>query len=434
MNRRTFVHSTSSAIGVMAVGSRGAQDWTRLRLDSGRLQGWLQELSNFGRTEEGGVRRLAFSQEDMAARQFCIDLMRGAGLDVRIDPAGNIIGRRTGSDPIAKPILFGSHIDTVPNGGKYDGALGSLAAIEIARTLSESAYRNRHPLEAVIWCDEESGLTGSLAYAGRLSPEALSRERLDGLTLAECIERIGGDPANIAAAAHRAGDIRAYLELHPEQGGVLDRGGIDVGIVQGIVGISHFEIELVGFPNHAGTTPMDQRQDAMLAASEIVLAVNNTVRSVSGRHVGTVGRLNVEPNAPNVVPGRVHLTVELRDLSNDTIDMLWRSILAEAEEIARKYDISLSHERTARVEPAIADSGVQEVITRAASALGLSAQAMPSGAGHDAQILAGIGPMGMIFVPSVNGISHSPLEYTKPQDVVNGANLLLQSVLRLDQV
>ena len=433
MNRRTFLHSTSSAFGVAAVGASGPQDWTRFRVNEERLHRNLEELAQFGSTEEGGVRRLAFSQEDIDARHFCIGLMRNAGLEVRIDAAGNIIGRRAGTDSTAAPILFGSHTDTVPNGGKYDGSLGSLAAIEIARVVEENGYSNRHPLEAVIWCDEESGLTGSLGYVGRLTAEALSRERSDRATLAENIERIGGDPTRIEEAAHGPGEIAAYLELHVEQGGVLDRSGINVGIVQGIVGISHYEIELVGFPNHAGTTPMGQRQDALLAASEIVLAVNNTVRSVSGSHVGTVGRLNVEPNAPNVVPGRVTLTVELRDLSNDTIDMLWGRILAEVEETARRQNISLSHERTARVEPAIADPDIQRVITQAASALNLTARAMPSGAGHDAQVLAGIGPMGMVFVPSVDGISHSPLEFTKPEDVINGANLLLQSVLRLDR-
>lgn len=433
MNRRTFVHTTTSAVGVAAIGSRVTQDWMRLRVNESRLQRNLEELSSFGRTPEGGVHRPSFSQEDIAARQFCMGLMRNAGLEVRVDAAGNILGRLAGTDPDAAPILFGSHVDTVPNGGKYDGGLGSLAAIELAQIAQENGYRNRHPLDAVIWCDEESGLTGSLGFVGRLVAEDLSRERSDGATLAECIERIGGDPARIEDAAHGPGDVTAYFELHPEQGGVLDHAGIDVGIVQGIVGINHYEIELVGFPNHAGTTPMDQRRDAMLAASEIVLAVNTHVRSVPGTHVGTVGRLNVEPNAPNVVPGRVTLTVEIRDLSNDTIEMLWSRILPDAEEIARKYEVSLGQERSTQVDPAMADADIQEVIARAASSLDLSAQAMPSGAGHDAQVLAGIGPMGMIFVPSVDGISHSPLEFTKPEDVTNGANLLLQSVLLLDQ-
>jgi N-carbamoyl-L-amino-acid hydrolase len=417
----------------MAVGIRGPQDWTSFRVNEERLHLNIEELSTFGRTREGGVRRLAFSEEDITAREFCMGLMRNAGLDVTIDAAGNILGTRAGSDTAAKPILFGSHIDTVPNGGKYDGGLGSLAAIETAQILEEQGYRNRHPLVAVVWCDEESGLTGSEGFVGRLSHEALARERPDGITLAECIALIGGDPARIEEAVHGPGDIAAYLELHPEQGGVLDRSGIDVGVVQGIVGITHYEVELTGFPNHAGTTPMDQRQDAILAASEIVLAVNREVRSVSGLHVGTVGRLRVEPNAPNVVPGRVTLTVEIRDLSNDKIDMLWERIRVEAEEIARRQEVEISHELSSRVNPAIAEPAVQETITEAASALNLSARAMPSGAGHDAQVLAGIGPMGMIFVPSVGGISHSPLEFTEPEDVVNGANLLLQSVLRLDR-
>jgi N-carbamoyl-L-amino-acid hydrolase len=178
---------------------------------------------------------------------------------------------------------------------------------------------------------------------------------------------------------------------------------------------------------------MDQRQDAMLAASEIIIAVNQQVRSVEGSHVGTVGRLSVEPNAPNVVPGRVTLTVEIRDLSNDTIDMLWDRIRAEAEVIVRRHDVTLTHERSTRFDPAISDPAVQQVITDAAAGLNLSSRAMPSGAGHDAQVIAGIGPMGMIFVPSVGGISHSPLEFTKPEDVTNGANVLLQSVLGLDR-
>lgn len=433
MNRRSFLHSTTAALGVAAIGKYPTQDWAAYRINPDRLHGNIEDLGAIGRTAEGGVRRLAFSAEDIAGREFCIGLMRDAGLDVRIDAAGNIFGRRAGTEADSKPILFGSHVDTVPNGGKYDGGLGSLAAIETIRILGENGHRNRHPLEAVIWCDEESGLTGSEGFAGRLTQEALAGERTDGRTLAQCIEAIGGDPARIEEAAHAPGDIAAYLELHPEQGGVLDRAGIDIGVVQGIVGISHYEVELVGFPNHAGTTPMDQRQDAMLAASEIALAVNRIVRSVPGSHVGTVGRLNVEPNAPNVVPGRVRLTVEIRDLSNDQIDMLWEQIRADAEEIARNQEVEIIHRRSTRVDPSMADSAVQLVISQSAVALGLSSLLMPSGAGHDAQVLADIAPMGMIFVPSVGGISHSPLEHTEPEDVENGANLLLQSVLRLDQ-
>jgi len=433
MNRRDFLSATTATFGTLALRIQNAPAWQRWRVNGDRLQQHLADLAQFGRTPEGGVRRLAFSQADVEARRFCMGLMQDAGLEVRIDQVGNVIGRRAGRIPDAPPIMFGSHIDTVPNGGKYDGSLGSLAAIEVAQTVEQNGYRNRHPLEAVIWCDEESGLTGSLGFVGALTPRDFERQRSDGMTVAAGIERIGGDPSHLEEAAHQPGDIAAYLELHIEQGGVLDRAGTQIGIVEGIVGIWHYDIAIEGFPNHAGTTPMDQRQDAMLTASEIVLAVNRQVRSEPGRHVGTVGRINVEPNAPNVIPGRVTLTVELRDLSNEKPDLLWNRIAAEAEQIARRYDTELSYELVAEGHPALSDPGIRREIAQAAAILGLSTRSMPSGAGHDAQVLAQIGPMGMLFVPSVNGISHSPLEHTKPEDVVNGANVLLQTVLQLDQ-
>lgn len=420
-------------MGTLFIGPRSidlSQDW---RVNGDRLNRRLDDLSRFGRTPEGGVRRTAFSQSDIQARQFCIDLMREAGLEVRVDTVGNIIGRRPGTLPDAPPIMFGSHIDTVPNGGKYDGALGSLAAIESLHTIDERQHRNRHPLEAVIWCDEESGLTGSLGFVGDLSEEDLARTRPEGFTVAEGIDRIGGDSSRVAEAAHQQGDIAAYLELHVEQGGSLDREDIDIGIVEGIVGIWHYAVTIEGFPNHAGTTPMDQRQDAMLTAAEIVLAVNREVRAIEGRQVGTVGRIEVEPNAPNVVPGRVNLIVELRDLAPDKPALIWQRIAADAEEIARRYDTPVSYERVAEGHPALSTPRIRRYIAEASTSLGLSSQPMPSGAGHDAQELARLGPMGMIFVPSVRGISHSPLEYTEPSDVVNGANVLLRTVLRLDQ-
>ena len=433
MTRRRFVHATSATLGAMALGTRSTQDWQRLRVDGDRLNQHLDDLSQFGRTAEGGVHRVAFSDADIEARRFCLELMSRAGLDARIDAAGNVVGRRPGLLADAPPIVFGSHIDTVPDGGKYDGSLGSLSAIEIAETLRENGYRNRRPLEVVIFSDEESGLSGSSGFVGALSREALAGRRSNGPTLAECIERIGGDPARIEEAARHPGEIAGYIELHIEQGATLERAGIQIGVVEGIVGITRHDVVFAGFPNHAGTTPMSERRDAMLAAAELVLAVNRQVRAIPGRQVGTVGRLEAEPNAPNVIPGRVTLTVELRDLSNETIDRLWEGIAREAQEIAQRQGASVSHERTSRIEPALADPGIRGVIADAAADMGLSTLSLPSGAGHDAQELARIGPMGMLFVPSVGGVSHSPLEFTRPEDVVNGANVLLQSVLRLDR-
>jgi N-carbamoyl-L-amino-acid hydrolase len=362
-----------------------------------------------------------------------MELMHQAGLEPRVDPAGNVIGVRAGSRPGALPLLFGSHIDSVPEGGNYDGDVGSLGAIEAAHTLAERRYTNRHPLHVVIWCDEESGLTGSRGFIGDLSEEEVRRPGRDGVPLAEKIRRIGGDPERLAAARHGPGSVAAYVELHIEQGGILDQKGLQIGIVEGIVGINQYDVTIRGFANHAGTTPMDRRQNALLAAAELVLLVDRAVKSVPGRQVGTVGRLAVKPGAPNVIPGEVALTIELRDLSADTIASLWSRISAEAREIARKYDTTLDSVLQHTNPPALSDPAMRAVIADAVQGLGLSSQLMPSGAGHDAQDLARICPMGMIFVPSVKGISHSPLEFTRPEDVTNGGNVLLQTILRLDQ-
>jgi len=435
MNRRQFVRAAACGVlaGLPHPHFPESPDWKSWRIDGRRLNQHLADLAGFGRNPQGGVSRVAFSQADIEGRAFAMELMRQAGLDARIDPAGNIIGARAGSQPGALPILFGSHIDSVPEGGNYDGDVGSLGAIEVAQALAERRYSNRHPLHAVIWCDEESGLTGSRGFIGDLPDEELHRPGRDGVPLADKIKRIGGDPDRIAGARHGPGSVAAYVELHIEQGGILDEKGLQIGIVEGIVGINHYDVTIRGFANHAGTTPMDRRQNALLAAAELVLLVDRVVKAVPGRQVGTVGRLVVKPGAPNVIPGEVALTVELRDLSADKIASLWSRISAEAREIARKYDTSFDYVLQHTNSPALSDAGVRAVIADAVQGLGLSSQIMPSGAGHDAQDLARICPMGMIFVPSVKGISHSPLEYTRPEDVTNGGNVLLQTILRLDQ-
>jgi len=291
---------------------------------------------------------------------------------------------------------------------------------------------HRHPLEVVIWCDEESGLTGSRGFIGDIPQELLAAPGRDGRTLAEKLKRIGGDPQRIAEAEHEKGSIAAYIELHIEQGGILDQKRIQIGVVEGIVGINHYDVTIKGFANHAGTTPMNQRRNAMLAAAELTLAVDRIVKSVPGRQVGTVGRLIVKPGAPNVIPGEVNLTVELRDLSMQKIELLWKRIHAAGLVIAKKYGTTLSYEKQHSNVAALSDPKMRSVIDEAVRSLGLTSQWMPSGAGHDAQDLARICPMGMIFVPSAKGISHSPKEFTRPEDVENGANVLLQTILRLD--
>jgi N-carbamoyl-L-amino-acid hydrolase len=430
-----LIGATTAALAGLALpaGLGAAPAWHGWRVDGARVNRHLAELSRFGRNPQGGVTRLAFSPEDVAARQFAMELMRAAGLEVRIDALGNLLGRREGSVPGAAPIVFGSHIDSVPEGGNYDGDVGSMAAIEVAHTLQERGYRSRHPLVVAIWCDEESGLTGSAGFVGNLPAERLASLGRDGATLAERIRRIGGDPERLAEARHDPGSVAGYLELHIEQGGTLDEAGIPIGIVEGIVGIRHHQVTIAGFANHAGTTPMDRRRNALLAASELVLAVDRIVRSVPGRQVGTVGQLSVRPGAPNVIPGEVKLTVELRDLKMETIESLWSRIRAEAEAIGSRTGTAFTFEAEPAAVAALTDPRVRSVIVAAAQAMGLAHTSLPSGAGHDAQELARIAPMGMIFVPSVKGISHSPLELTRPRDVENGANVLLQALLRIDQ-
>ncbi len=436
MDRRRFLETAAGAGAAFlyptGLGYQGSS-WRSWRVNGQRVNQHLTDLSRFGRNPQGGVSRIAFGQADIEARAYVMELMRGADLMVRVDPAGNMLGRREGTLPGGAPILFGSHIDSVPEGGNYDGDVGSLSAIEVAQTLGSNAYKNRHPLEVVVWADEESGLTGSRGFIGDLSDEELRAPGRDGVPLDEKIQRIGGNPLRLAEAKHAPGSVAAYVELHIEQGGLLEQQGLQIGIVEGIVGINHYDVTIKGFANHAGTTPMDQRQNALLAASELTLAVDRIVRAEPGRQVGTVGRLIVKPGAPNVIPGEVDLTVEIRDLSMEKIESLWDQIYRELRTITSKYGTTFTFFQQHSNVAALSDPKVRDVIAEAVKGLGLSSQLMPSGAGHDAQDLARICPMGMIFVPSVKGISHAPGEFTRPEDVTNGADVLLQTVLRLDQ-
>ena len=409
-------------------------------MNSERLQKRLEALSAFGRPAGGafadGVTRLGYSDADVAARAWAMNQMRAAGLDPRTDPAGNILARRAGADAALPPILFGSHIDSVPSGGNFDGDVGSMSSIEVAHTLQEARKTTRHPLEVVIWANEEgvaygNGLDGSRGAAGKLLPDELE-EVWNGVPKADAIRKIGGDPERIAEARRQPGSFHCYLELHIEQGGTLDKAGIPIGIVEGIVAIDRYDVEVRGFANHAGTTPMPERKDALLAASELALVVNGIVRSEPGRQVGTVGQLFVEPNAPNVIPGRVRLSVELRDLAAEKIARLAETIRDDARAIAARTRTAIEMKLASHHEAALATPAVQRTIEQAADSLGLRHTRLPSGAGHDAQMMARLGPMGMIFVPSVAGISHSPRELSRWEQIAQGADVLLHTILALD--
>jgi N-carbamoyl-L-amino-acid hydrolase len=401
-----------------------------------RLWDTLQKLAEFGKNPEGGVSRVGFTEADLAGRAYVISLMKDAGLEVRIDPAGNIFGRSAGYENL-KPIVFGSHIDSVPHGGNFDGDVGSLGAIEVIRSLKEHKLKTRHPLEVVIWTNEEggryyAGLFGSSAAAGLMPADVATRVDDKGEKLSDWLTRMGGDATRISDARIAKGSIAGYLELHIEQGGTLDQAKIPIGIVQGIVGISSRICTAQGFANHAGTTPMDQRKDALAAASRAVIAVREEVLRDPGRQVGTVGWMKIEPGATNVIPGRVQFPVELRDLDADIIRRVAARILTRFEKIEREENVEIRCTAPDVHEPALTTPAFREAIRASATAAGLKTTELASGAGHDAQNVARFAPMGMIFVPSRGGISHSPLEYTAPDQVANGAEVLFRTVLRLD--
>jgi N-carbamoyl-L-amino-acid hydrolase len=428
----TYV-STATALVMGAVLSNVVAAPSETQVSSDRLQQHLAALATYGANPEGGVSRVAYSEADRKGRAYVTELMKAAGLRVRVDTAGNIIGRREGSDPSLPAIMLGSHTDSVPKGGNYDGDVGVLGAIEVAQTLAERGVTLSHPLEVVNFTDEEGPVVGSQAMSGHIDPARLDTISNSGMSVRDGIRAVGGNPDQLAAATRKPGELAAYVELHIEQGALLDDAKINIGVVEGIVGVAHWEVTATGFANHAGTTPMIGRRDALLAAAEFVLAVNRVATTMPGRQVATIGQIRAEPGAPNVIPGRVVMSLEIRDLESTKIQEVFTRLQSEALRIATARQVSIAFsDQTVGVEPAPTDERMRHLIAEAATALGLSYRAMPSGAGHDAQEMSRIAPIGMIFVPSVGGISHSPKEYTSPGDIANGANVLLQTVLAID--
>lgn len=409
-------------------------------IDAARLRNRLERLSYHGRAPGGtfadGVSRVAYSTADLTARAWIIDEIKQAEIAPRIDAAGNIYAR-FGGDAKRPAILFGSHIDSVPNAGNFDGDLGTFAALEVLQAVQAAKIQTRHPLEMVVWAHEEStafgiGTAASRIVAGDLQPGDMDRT-WNGLKRGDAIRRIAGDPDKIETAVRGKGTWHSYVELHIEQGGTLDRAKVPVGIVEGIVAIHRYDVVIEGLANHAGTTLMNERQDALVAASQLTLAVREIAEARKGRQVGTVGRIDVEPNSPNVIPGRVTMSVEFRDLSEQVLRELGDAVKARGAAIAKQTNTSIAFDLASTNAPAIATRAVQDAIGKSAEAMGLKTMRLPSGAGHDAQQIAKIAPMGMIFVPSVAGISHSPKELTSWGDCANGANVLLRTVLDLDQ-
>jgi len=404
-----------------------------VRINLARLRNDLEALGNIGRIPEGGVWRSSFSEADMEARHWYLRRLEEADLRHWVDAAGNIYARVGDGSPA---VIAGSHLDSVPNGGRFDGALGVMAAFECLRSIKEHGVHTKLPIEAVAFTDEEGrfgGFIGSFAVIGTMTYEELLRRRdLQGMPLADAMRHVGLDPTKIGEAQRHPTDVKAYVELHIEQGPILESMGVPIGVVQGIVAGSRTWITFGGRADHAGTTPMAMRKDAFLGAAEFGLRARELVLTEgSGTTVGTVGVVDLKPGASNIVPETAFLTLDLRDISWDVLQHLLGRGDALAHEIAAKWGLEVTVERMRISEPAQMSPPIQAVIDAVARDLGHKTHWMNSGAGHDAQVMAKITDAGMIFVPSRNGRSHSPAEFTAWDQVENGANVLLNTLLQL---
>ncbi len=407
-----------------------------IAINASRLNDHLAALGQIGITE-AGMQRVAFSAPDVAGRDYVVGLMAAAGMAVRVDAAGNIIGRVEGGEASAPAIVLGSHTDTVPAGGQYDGALGVIAAIEVVQAVADAGQTLRHPVEVMVFTNEEGTsfhrwLLGSRAVAGLWESEDFAAVADDGATLTARLPDVGGNISRIAEARRRPDELACYLELHIEQGPLLHRGGFPIGVVTGITGRSMYHVDIVGEANHAGTTPMAMRRDAMSSAARLALAVRRIAGEMEVVRVGTVGSMEVHPNAGNVIPGRVQMGVEFRDERMESLAAAEVELRRTAEEIAHAENVAIAV-TAQRNTPSVPIAGnMQQLIADAAQLAGLEHINLPSGAGHDAQAIAAITPAAMVFVPSVGGISHAPAEYTTPADCANGAQVLLNALLLAD--
>jgi hydantoinase/carbamoylase family amidase len=437
------------------------ESFSTLRINSARLFDSFSALSLIGATGDGGVNRPALGEAHLAARDWFRAEAESAGLDFRVDGAGNHsatviarreatkqspihqeiasshtapVGRRRGNPLLAKTLLIGSHLDSVPNGGRFDGALGVAAALEVLKTVKENGINLKFDLEAIDFTDEEGtlvGLLGSSALTGRLHPEALKNPRGGRQNLLDGLARAGLSEEGIFTAARPKESLAGYLELHIEQGKRLERMGIDIGIVSAIVGIRSYRLGFIGRADHAGSTLMTDRADASLGASAFTLAAREIVMRDFPDCVVNVGRMDFTPGAFNIVPARVDLSLEFRSPGEEQCEKLDAALMACAKEQAARFGLGLEVECFEKHAPNSMSAEIQNAFADSCDDLGFTHTTLASGAIHDGQSFDGICPIGMIFVPSADGASHAPREFTQWEDCVNGANVLLQTVLRL---
>jgi N-carbamoyl-L-amino-acid hydrolase len=409
-----------------------------LTVNLDRLMADLEAFSAIGSDGQGGITRLAFTSNDQSARRLFQNKLAAVGLHVRVDAIGNVFGRRAGRENDLPPLLLGSHLDSVPNGGRFDGPLGVLSALEVLRVLEDTQIETRRPVEVVCFAAEESsrfgiGTLGSKAVVGKLTPEMLGALRdAEGQTLAEALRECGLSPDRLDEARRRSGEYHAYLELHLEQGAVLEHAGIPVGLVTGIAAPTRFHVTYTGRADHSGATPMGLRRDALVAGAELVLSVRRVVLAHgSPTSVGTVGVLRVQPGAMNVIPGQASLGIDLRDIDAVAKRRIAQMILAAARRIASKWKLDVSIETLSDESPVPLPERVRQVGAAVCRACGISFLELPSGAGHDAMYIAEIAQTGMIFVRCREGVSHNPAELVESQDVAAGATVLAETALRL---
>jgi beta-ureidopropionase / N-carbamoyl-L-amino-acid hydrolase len=410
------------------------QTFTSLRINPDRMLDSFTQLASIGGTADSGVDRPTFSEAHLAARTWFRNHIEQSGLEFRTDGAGNQSALLTFEPSNLPTLILGSHLDSVPNGGRFDGALGVIAALEVLKTVRETGIRLKVNLEAMDFTDEEGtlvGLLGSAALAGHLRPEHLQNPRGGRENLVAGMKRAGVSDESMLSAARAKESLAGYLELHIEQGKRLERAGVDIGIVTAIVGIGSYRLTFIGVADHAGTTTMEDRRDASLGAGAFTLAARELVMREFPNCVVNVGKMDFAPGAFNIVPSQVDVSLEFRSPDEDEFNRLDKALLELAAQEAARFGLELKTEFLGRHSPSLMNDEVHSAFASACDDLGLSHMPLSSGAGHDAQSLADLCPVGMIFVPSVDGASHSPREFTKWEDCVNGANVLLQASLRL---
>lgn len=409
-----------------------------LQSDVARIKADIEELARFTATPGRGITRFSFTEEDRLAREFIKSRMKQAGLVVREDAAGSVIGRREGRQPDAPVVLVGSHFDSVKHGGPFDGPAGIVTALEIARIFEENRISTEYPVEFIAMIEEEGGrfgggVFGSRAIVGRVSYDDLRAFKdAEGISMAEAMEKFGFAPGDISQAVRTSEQVKAFFELHIEQGPVLEKKGLDVGIVETVVGIEQFEVFVEGRPDHAGTTPMDMRCDAFVAAIEVIKAIHDQAEQAGPGTVGTVGRVTVSPGAANIVPGSVAFSVDLRSANETTLNVLAKNIRQLVLDLpSRQPGIRSSIVSKLSIAPTHLSGDIAKLMETECGKRNIRSLKMLSGAGHDAMVMAGITDVGLVFVPSKDGRSHCPEEWTDYEQLKKGIDVILGAMLHV---